>query len=803
MPTPEPSEPNEPQLPTQSTGDYQGAPDATDVPTDLNLTPYQKAPPDHLFQKIPITATLPQLNPPSSEYRHDIRNREALVTLIDRSRAPNHPRLILDYRLERELGSGAYGSVWEAVNLHSEERVAIKFFLPDSSSAAGNALEEVTVLQAVEGCFGIVMVKQVSKRGIAPYFIPYYVMPLATGGSLQQRLDQGPLPLELALSYFRQIVKALAFVHGRGVLHCDLKPANILINDAGEPVIADFGQAKKSSNATVVLGTFFYMAPEQASRERKLPNARWDVYGLGALLYAMLTGTPPRYDQPLLASLRNRPDIDEVLKTYRERIAEVDQPTAHRKKCDAMTANLIDRCLSLDPDLRPASADEVLRTINHRDWWQRTRPVITVGTVATLIFLLIMVGLSVAIGGSMLRQSRKDLSREIQGSLQREAWFGHQILEHRFQRRIRLLEQASREIPPTLRQELTRLSNTGAEAIVSELREPVRQKFDVWLQVQQQSLVAWEGPNALAQMSRDDGAKNGPVSWQSIGLMVVAPNATTPEKARGYHVGRILSSGQPDRRDGENFATLYQKDYSFRDYFNGTGNDYANPNSPHGVIRTTHISQVYPSNAETKPWLIDIATPIFAPDGSDQIVGLLVSGFHVIDDLQQWLKVKPREKLDSNARDGKSVAEHVRTVLVNDRGNWVWHESGMKRLLQEKDAGNLARDPDRYFSEPPENQSLELQDPIDTEISGHPMTSIALFEPLRPYSQSQYQTIKEKKWYLVVMVGSDRALEPITELKNQVLWAASIVCLTLAILATVLWVWLIRLLRQQEFATHG
>ena len=113
------------------------------------------------------------------------------------------------------------------------------------------------------------------------------------GGSLAARLKAGPLPLREALSFFRQIAEALAFVHAKGIRHCDLKPGNVLLNQHGQPLIADFGQAHLSDDAAPALGTFFYMAPEQAEAAPQIPDTRWDVYGLGALFFAMLTGGPP------------------------------------------------------------------------------------------------------------------------------------------------------------------------------------------------------------------------------------------------------------------------------------------------------------------------------------------------------------------------------------------------------------------------------------------------------------------------------------------------------------------------------
>src|SRR5439155_15726280 len=95
-----------------------------------------------------------------------------------------------------------------------------------------------------------------------------------------------------AVALFREVAVGVVNAHNRGVLHCDLKPANVLLGQDGKPRLADFGQSRLSHEQTPALGTLFYMAPEQADL-KAAPDARWDVYALGALLYCMLTGEPP------------------------------------------------------------------------------------------------------------------------------------------------------------------------------------------------------------------------------------------------------------------------------------------------------------------------------------------------------------------------------------------------------------------------------------------------------------------------------------------------------------------------------
>src|SRR5262249_23530065 len=159
---------------------------------------------------------------------------------------------------------------------------------------------------------------------------PYYVMAYAEGGSLAARLEKGPLPLPEALEIFRQLAQALAYVHAKGVRPCDLKPGNVLLNARRRVLLADFGQAHLSTDAAPALGTFFYMAPEQADLGPQIPDTRWDVYGLGAILYAMLTGRPPRESAEARAELARTSSLPERLHRYREWVRRGPRPPGRR-----------------------------------------------------------------------------------------------------------------------------------------------------------------------------------------------------------------------------------------------------------------------------------------------------------------------------------------------------------------------------------------------------------------------------------------------------------------------------------------
>src|SRR5262249_54123425 len=128
---------------------------------------------------------------------------------------------------------------------------------------------------------------------------PYFSMEFVSGGSLAQRLGRETLSVHEAARLLETLARAVEAAHQAGVLHRDLKPSNVLLDSDGTPRITDFGLAKQlekddgHTRTGAVVGTPAYMAPEQASGQQARIGKTTDVYGLGATLYELLTGTPP------------------------------------------------------------------------------------------------------------------------------------------------------------------------------------------------------------------------------------------------------------------------------------------------------------------------------------------------------------------------------------------------------------------------------------------------------------------------------------------------------------------------------
>ena len=200
------------------------------------------------------------------------------------------------YELLSGLGEGGMSVVFLARDLALGRKVAIKVLRPELSTA----LVHERFLREIDIAANLAHpnIVPLHERGEAEGLL-FYTMPFVEGESLEDRLDrEGPLPLEDALLILRDVADALDYAHGEGVLHRDIKPANIMLSH-GHALVADFGVAlamsastsPRATGAGMVVGTPAYMSPEQIAGDEL--DSRSDLYALGCVTFAMLTGRPP------------------------------------------------------------------------------------------------------------------------------------------------------------------------------------------------------------------------------------------------------------------------------------------------------------------------------------------------------------------------------------------------------------------------------------------------------------------------------------------------------------------------------
>jgi len=254
------------------------------------------------------------------------------------------------YTIDRELGRGGMATVYLARDLKHDRTVALKVLHRELAATLGadRFLNEIKVAAGLNHpC--IVPIYEVGERDGACYFS----MGLVEGGQLDAVAKREPMPIRHAAELIAKVARTVHFAHEHRILHRDIKPGNILLDAKGEPHLTDFGLARLvETESTVtrtmeVLGTPSYMAPEQAVGNNAQVTSVTDVYGLGAVLYQLLTGHPP------FAGGTTYETIKLLLDT------EPRQPRLWNSKIDRDLSTICLKCLEKDPGARFQSMGEL------------------------------------------------------------------------------------------------------------------------------------------------------------------------------------------------------------------------------------------------------------------------------------------------------------------------------------------------------------------------------------------------------------------------------------------------------------
>ena len=266
------------------------------------------------------------------------------------------------YRIDRVLGRGGMGAVVSATNTTIGKRVALKFLTREAARDKSATMRFQREAEAA-GVIESEHIVHVFDSGTTDDGLPFLVMELLTGEDLRSRLQrEGMLSIPHAVEIATQVLRGLVRAHAAGIVHRDLKPDNIFLcrRDDGSVLakIVDFGISKLSHGRAAktltrrgtVLGTAYYMAPEQAQAAEGVDH-RADLYGVGTLLFEMLAGRPPHmaptHEAVLVAiCTRDAPDI---------RTLRSDVPSG--------LARTLERALARDRDARIASAEEFLEEL--------------------------------------------------------------------------------------------------------------------------------------------------------------------------------------------------------------------------------------------------------------------------------------------------------------------------------------------------------------------------------------------------------------------------------------------------------
>ena len=682
------------------------------------------------------------------------------------------------YKLLEPLKAGTFGSVWLASpDASPDQRVAIKFF-PRRDKR--NLADEIKHLQELTSENGFVQLLAICASDSEwPYYVMNYVEK-----SLKDVLDNpAPLPTKDAIRIFTKLTEAMSYAHNRprtALVHCDLKPGNVLINEQGHPLITDFGQSRLLEEDTASLGTEGYMPPDQADVGHDQADKRWDVYALGAIGFAMLSSDriPPRWEavQKELSSGKQNRRTETHLKKYRDSLRKAD---VHWEKLapdvDRHFREILDECLATEESERYEDAGDILKSLRERKLRQKRRPILQLGLLATIVCAIATLIAAREIHRDTIDNSKISLMKEIVAGQADLGKVAAETLETRLQERALFLKNqvASPDSVPARK--------ALANAIEKYKHRSLPPPF-VWNETDRKPAAEW-----LKEVNRRGGEQKL-FATLGAGILINAERRAysfagcedNESKAKQWTIKSPWKDDDSIKNGGKNFA--------YRDYFNGQGLavDEKNYDKQFDPITALHISTVYQSTRALNPWFVEVSHPLFSPDDDKQVVGLLTCAIEVRKDLADWLNNAGVEKAP-NAEDSHTPKELGSLVWVIDgRGKLVWRNNIAAAVSDPKNIPSYKE----FLGTIPQNQSQkpeEVSDPFDqTKL-------IAVKKELHPLPDSEIQ--EGRTWHVVVAKNSDAAMKPVEDLSSNLIRAGGFAVLAFAAIAGLLWFGVFRMLR--------
>lgn len=291
---------------------------------------------------------------------------ESLVSALAEITLPDKNWRLGNYEVLEEIGRGGMGVIYRARQRHSRRIVAVKRVLgyhADSRETLARFRREAQAAASLDHP-NILPIYEVSESEDG---LPFFSMKFAPGGNLQEvghALKNDP---RQCVTLVAKIARAVQHAHGKGILHRDLKPGNILLDAHGEPLVSDFGLAKwlgTTSDLTrtlTIFGTPGYIAPEQASASAADLKPTADIYSLGAILFDLLAGRPPFLGAHALSVIRQAAESPAPKLRTLSKLADRDLET------------ICSRCLEREPKLRYPSANDLAEDLER---WLEGRSII-------------------------------------------------------------------------------------------------------------------------------------------------------------------------------------------------------------------------------------------------------------------------------------------------------------------------------------------------------------------------------------------------------------------------------------------
>jgi len=714
------------------------------------------------------------------------------------------PGEVPGFRLERRLGQGAFGQVWVGYDLNTGRQVAIKFYL--YRAGVNWALSrEVKHLVTMSTNRHIVQVLQVGWEGDPPY----YVMEYLENGSLEDLLRrQGRLSVANAVSMITDIAKGLNHSHGKGVLHCDLKPANILLDQDWRPRLADFGQSRLSTEQVPALGTLFYMAPEQADLTAA-PDARWDVYALGAILHCMLVGEPPYRSEQSIKELDQAETINARLEQYRRAIYNAPPSRALMKVpgLDRGLLQIIQRCIAREPERRFANVQQVLESLSQRSALRLRRPLQLLGIVGPLLLLAVMSFFAIRSIRLSEAETLERLQTRALESNRFAARFAARSIENELAEVFRLLEEEVRtsEFQDRVASALTETEDFRAELIENRDYAAVPAAFR----------------KVSSRVTLDEYLRNLAKRWSnnSTNQLLSKLNSlfVTDDVGTTFAAAFTDKTGDEQSPVGKNFA--------YRSYFNGGRDDApaTRQAKEFQAVGQTHLSAAFKSTS-TGTWKVAVSTPIWvttdardglsagesnaqrgtsanaAAENQSKVVGIFcltieLSDISILDDGNVKAKSNQLAVL-VDGRDGEY------------KGTLLYHP--LLESLATSDKGNqIARD-GRFQIDIETLENLQTrgifnyQDPVAATVLGDEYQGnwIAAVEkvrlPVRNSTDEQSAQRKNSDLWMLVQERASNVTEPVRQLSGRLAGEGAAAVATILAVISFLWLVVWRVLRPAE-----